>query len=89
MCGRGGGLTGSVYPLADLHVFLLMLDSSHGHSQLVDHLLQFVLMDWEESTCRTQPVSEHVGAIHTLLAHVKLLVVSSFLFHQSYSSISE
>lgn len=40
----GPGLTRSVYPLADLHVLLLVLYSCHGDCQLVDHLLQLVLV---------------------------------------------
>lgn len=36
-----------MYPLADLHVLLLVLDGRHGHGELVDHLLKFVLVGWD------------------------------------------
>lgn len=38
------GLTCSMYPLTDLHVLLLVFDRGHGHGQLINHLLQFVLV---------------------------------------------
>lgn len=57
-------LTCSVYPLTDLHVLLLVFDSRHGHGQLINHLLQFVLVRCE-GTASDQSVLITTGACMT------------------------